>query len=122
MNTAPVRKARHLGQNVKSIRDIKGMKQETLAAALGINQQKMSFIEAKPDIDEELLLKIASALNVPVEAIKNFDVEAAINIISNTFNDQAIACSFNPVDKVIELYERMLKEKDEQIAKLMAQN
>ena len=67
------------------------------------------------------------------EAIENFDEEQAINIISNTasfdncqqpafFNNQP---TFNPIDKVVELYdekialyERMLKEKDEMMARL----
>jgi hypothetical protein len=58
---------------------------------------------------------------VPAEAIKNFDDEAAITYF-NTFNDNSINqgsvgstnhnCTFNPIDKIVELYERMLKEKD----------
>ena len=33
-------------------------------------------------------------------------------------NSASVKYSFNPVDKIIELYERMLKEKDELITKL----
>lgn len=67
---------------------------------------------------------------VPVDAIRNFNEEATFNIIANTFTDfkdNSIASAmnyyptFNPLDKVIELYERMLKEKDELIAKLMGE-
>jgi transcriptional regulator with XRE-family HTH domain len=128
MNTSPVTKMKHLGRNVKRIREIVGMKQETLAAELNINQQKMSFIEAKEEIDLELLEKIAKVLHVPVDAIQNFDEDAAINIFANsiTNNDHSAVLNyqptFNPIDKVIDLYERMLKEKDEQIAKLLARN
>ena len=64
-------------------------------------------------------------LKVPVEAIKNFDESTAINIISNTFTDfkdQAVAnanyCTFNPLDKMVELYERMLKDRDAMIEEL----
>ncbi len=67
---------------------------------------------------------------MPVEAIKNFDEEAAINVISNTFNDNSqnnlhYQCTFNPLDKIVQLYdekialfERMLKDKDAMIDEL----
>lgn len=116
----------HEGRNIKRIREMLGIKQETLALELGDdwNQKKISLLEGKETIEPQLLDEVAKALKVPVEAIKNFDEEAAINIISNTFNDHAIGYAhtytptFNPIDKVVELYERMLKEKDEMIARL----
>jgi hypothetical protein len=69
---------------------------------------------------------------VPVEAIKNLDYDAAINIISNTFTNNQFAGytvnnnpNFNPLDKYIEqveeikkLYAALMKEKDEKIALL----
>jgi hypothetical protein len=67
------------------------------------------------------LEKIAKEMNVPMEAIKNFDEEKAINIISNTFQDNAAGynkCTFNPLEKVVELYERIIKEKDEKYSLL----
>jgi len=82
-------------------------------------------------IEEPLLGQVDSVLKVPVEAIKNFDEEAAINIVSNTFHDfkdNAIAsamnyqCSFNPIDKIVELYEKLVaseKEKTELLKKMM---
>jgi len=50
---------------------------------------------------------VAKPLKVPVEAIKNFDEQAAINIIANTFNDTSFShrifhphqCTFNPIEK-----------------------
>lgn len=41
-------------------------------------------------IDAALLEEVAKMLKVPAEAIKNFDEEAVVNIISNTFNDDAV--------------------------------
>lgn len=105
-----------------------GLKQEGLAMELGEdwNQKKVSLLEAKEEIESALLEQVAKVLKVPAEAIKNFDEEAAINIISTTFNSHDNSTSiaykssftFNPIDKVVELYERMLKEKDETIEKL----
>ena len=45
---------RHLGRNISRIREMKGMKQETLAELLGISQQKMSVIENTEELDDDL--------------------------------------------------------------------
>lgn len=118
----------HEGRNVKRIREILGVKQDTLAFDLGFSQQAMSQLEQKEALEPEILEKIAKILKVPVEAIKNFDEQAAINIISTTFHSHDNSTSlayqssftFNPIDKIIELYERMLKDKNEMIEKLEA--
>ena len=128
----------HEGRNVKRFREMLGIKQDALAAELGRacpeytegtwNQQKISILEQKETIDAPLLQQISVALKIPVEAIQNFDEEQAVNIISSTFNDNAVGVIMhnnNPVDKLIQLheekialYERMLKEKDEMMEKL----
>lgn len=125
----------HEGHNVKRIREILGVKQDTLAFDLNLSQQAISQLEQKESIDPALLLEISKALKVPVEAIKNFNDEAALNIISNTFNDNSILNgflynpTFNPIDKLVELvdenkklYERLLKserEKNELLQKML---
>lgn len=123
----------HQGRNVKRFREMLGLKQEALALELGEewNQRKVSLLEQKEVIEEPLLQQVATVLKVPVEAIKNFDEEAAINIVSNTFHDfkdNAIAsamnyqCSFNPIDKIVELYEKLVaseKEKTELLKKMI---
>lgn len=73
--------------------------------------------------------KIVKALGVSVEAIKNFSEEAVLNIIGNTYHDNGIVnaglnynCNFNPLDKVVELYERLVqaeKDKVEYLEKLL---
>ncbi len=121
----------HEGRNVKRFREMLGIKQDALAADLGDdwNQQKISLLEQKETIDAPLLAKISAALKIPVEAIQNFDEEQAVNVIANTysfqdFKDNAVASgfsyqpSFNPLDKMIELYERMLQQQKEMIEKL----
>ena len=111
----------HQGRNIKRFRDILGVKQETLAAKLEMTQQAFSKLEQKEQIEEKTLSKIAEALQIPVEAIKNMTDEAAFNITGNTFQNDSSAyvyqykCNFNPIDKVIELYERMLKAEQEKV-------
>jgi hypothetical protein len=55
-------------------------------------------------------------------AIKSFNDEAAINIIAGTFNEVSFwNCyqpAINPINKIIDLYERMLKMEQEKNALL----
>ncbi len=112
---------RHIGRNIQRIRVYLGMKQEALAADLGVSQNIISKIEKEPEIEEGLLNQLASALGISAEVIKDFDVEKAIyninNIRDNTFEQgsTSIAQQFNPVDKIIELYERLLQSEREKI-------
>lgn len=109
----------HQGRNVKRFREMLGLKQEALAIELGEdwNQKRVSLLEGKEIIEPELLSQVAKVLKVPEESIKNFDEEAAINIINSTFtsNDNSTSIAyqsnfhFNPIDKVIELYEENKK-------------
>jgi transcriptional regulator with XRE-family HTH domain len=120
----------HEGRNVKRFREILGIKQDTLANELGLSQQAVSQLEAKEKIDTKILEDVAKILKVPVDAIRNFDADVALNIISNTFHDAAFINSagtfnINPVDKWLEALEEnkklnaaLLKEKDEKIALL----
>lgn len=122
----------HQGRNIKRFREMLGIKQEALAFELGEDwsQKKISMLEQKELIENDILNQVAKILKVPVEAIENFDEDSAINIIANTFHDSAVAntfrdgsqvnfnCSFNPLDKMVELYERMLEQQKEMIEKL----
>jgi len=113
----------HEGRNVKRIREILGIKQDALAMELGLSQQTISQLEQKEAIDKDMLEKIAKALKVSAEAIKNFNEETTVNFISSTFNHHDNSSvygnyTFNPIEKVIELYERMIKEKDDKVALL----
>ncbi|KQS91919.1 helix-turn-helix transcriptional regulator [Chryseobacterium sp. Leaf394] len=121
----------HQGRNVKRFREMLGIKQEALAYDLGEewNQKKISLLEQKDVIEDPLLQKIAEVLKIPVEAFQNFDEESAINVIANTFNNHDHSSpqfasiinnspTFNPLDKMVELYERMLEQQREMIEKL----
>jgi transcriptional regulator with XRE-family HTH domain len=134
-----ITKSKHIGRNISRIRELRGMKQEALAIAIGVSQQYVSSLEGSETIDEEKLKVIADALDVSVEAIKNFSDEAVLNIIGNTYHDSNVingsvngngySCTFNPLDKLIEsydeskkLYERLVqaeKEKIEYLEKLL---
>ena len=78
----------HIGRKISKIRELRGIKQESLAAELGISQQAVSKIEQSADVEEDALIKIAKVLGVTADAIKNFSDEAALNYF-NTFNDHS---------------------------------
>lgn len=126
-------KPKHIGRNISRIRELRGMKQEALAIAIGVSQQSVSNIEASETVDEEKLKAIAEVLGVSAEAIKNYSDDTVFNIIGNTYHDNASSlnynCTFNPIDKLIEaydenrkLYERLVqaeKDKVEYLEKLL---
>ncbi|MFT3793295.1 helix-turn-helix domain-containing protein [Flavobacterium sp.] len=125
-------KPRHIGRNISRLRELRGMKQEALAIAIGVSQQTISNLENSETIEEEKLFEIAKALEVSVEAIKNFSEENVINYFNN-FYDHSLSngafnannCTFNPLDKLMEvveenkkLYERLLESEKEKITYL----
>ncbi|MFH6990014.1 helix-turn-helix domain-containing protein [Flavobacterium collinsii] len=123
---------RNIGRNISRIRELRGMKQEILAEAIGVSQQSVSNIEASENIDKEKLVLIAKALGVTVEAIENFTEESVFNFFNSFYDNSSNTgaqgnthnnhCTFNPLDKVVELYERLVqaeKDKVEYLEKLM---
>jgi transcriptional regulator with XRE-family HTH domain len=123
----------HEGRNLKRFREMLGIKQDMLAFELGSdwNQQRVSILEQREKIDSDILQQVSAILKIPVEAIRNFDEEKAVNVISNTFNDSSMLNAvnnnptFHPIDKLMQLheekialYERMLKEKDDMMGRL----
>ncbi len=108
-----------------------GLKQEALADILGHewSPKKVSIIESREVIEDNLLTEISKALRIPAEAIKSLSEDAVFNIISNTFNDHSnninYQCTINPFEEMKklmlengELTKALLKEKDDKIALL----
>jgi len=122
----------HIGRKISRIRELRNMKQEALAAELNISQQAVSKIESSDKIEDEVLEKIAAALGVSAEGIKKFNEEAIFNIIGNNYHDNSSSlqyqCTFNPIDKLIEvfeenkkLYEQLLASEKEKVELLKNQ-
>ena len=123
-------KPKHIGRNISRIRELRDMKQEALAQAIGTTQQSISIIEGSESVDDEKLKTIAQALGVPVEVIRNFSEEAVFNIIGNSYDNGSSSinhnnCTFNPLDKLIEsyeenkkLYQQLIQSEKEKVALL----
>ncbi|WP_273276786.1 helix-turn-helix domain-containing protein [Maribacter polysiphoniae] len=118
-------KSNHIGRKIGRIRELRGMKQETLAEELGISQQAISNIENSEKVDDAKLDEIAKALGVTKEGIQQFNEESIFNYF-NSFHDSSAFnthCTFNPLDKLMEaheenrkLYERLLQAEKDKVA------
>lgn len=121
----------HHGHNIRRIRLKQGLKQDAMADLVNLSQQTVSRYEKTRDIDEEMLERFAKALKVPIELLEASEEEAlsiTFENITNNNSDHAISNSntlgrdgnygdnhniYNPIEKITELYERLLKEEKE---------
>ena len=128
-HTTTPRRPKHLGRKARHMRELLNFTQEEVAEKMGVSQQTISNIESSEIVDDEQLDKLGKALGVSAEAIKNLDENATVyNIVHNSSISGAVSahhCTFNPLDKLMEvieknekLYKELLKEKDEKIAML----
>lgn len=129
----------HHGRNIRRIRIEKGIKQGAMADLVHLSQSVVCRYEQSRVIDDEMLRRFAKALDVPVDVLKTMEEDAPTFIIENTMNDvhdnkdssitpttaaagysnnQTTSNTFNPIDKITELYERLLKDRDDKIVAL----
>ena len=126
----------HIGHNIKRIREIQGIKQETFGQLCRnrYSQQRISDFENMVDLDEALLEELATALRVTPEFVKSFKDENVIYNIqnnNNTFNDNSVDQSHSQhtqptihndgSDKLVALLEKFIEEdrvKTQSIAEL----
>ena len=115
----------HVGRKISRLREQRGMKQETLAEQLGISLQSVSKIEQSEQVEDITLERIAKALGVTPTDIKNASEETVTNNIQNNYegstnisqnNNQH--CIINPIEKIAELYDALIKSEREKIALL----
>ncbi len=111
----------HIGRKISRIRELRGIKQEHLASELGVSQQTVSRMEQAETIEDDVLEKVAGILGVSSEAIKNYSDEAVIYNIQNNYEGANTGpgtlgqylnyntCTFNPIDKLVELFEENKK-------------
>lgn len=143
METMNSPKTIHIGRKVGRLRELLGIKQDVVADKLGISQQAVSKLEQSENIEDATLERVAKALGVNIEAIKNFSEESVINNIQNNyegsnkgaasvFNTYPYQCTFNPLEKYVEalarlealneenkkLYEALLASEREKVAML----
>ena len=107
------KKESHIGKNISFIRELRDMKQSMLAMELGISQQSVSSIENSAEISEERLQQIAQVLAVDKKIIINLSKEHLLNQMIES-NQNSKTLHFNGMEKIIELYERLLVATEKQ--------
>ncbi|HWY38049.1 MAG TPA: helix-turn-helix transcriptional regulator [Bacteroidia bacterium] len=106
------------GDKIRMIREMRGWSQENVAARLGIGQNTLSKIETnQAKLDSKMLVKVAEVLEVsPMDILSS--QPAIINFQSNKGTQQSFGYIENYVSSQKELYEKMLTNKDDEIARL----
>jgi len=123
MEASTIKKSNH-GSNVRRWREWRNINQDTLAEKIGVAQTTLSSYEKRDKLEPEIIEKIAKALDIPIEAITEINNDSLINIFSGTWNDNAFASgsinnpTFNPIDKIIELYDKLLQSEKEKVEML----
>ncbi len=117
INYAP---AAHLGRKVERIRRLRGMTQSDLGEALGISKQAVSKIEQAEKIGDDKLKQIAKALGVTEDGLRKYNEESVLYYTYNFYENSGVTATsigthnietLNnfPVEKTIELFEKLLE-------------
>ena len=106
----------HVGKNIGKIRELLGIKQESLALTLKISQQTISKIEQTTNLREQTVERIAKALNVSPNMILHYNEQVLIDFIKGPVKQDTqidLPGHLLLLEKIIELYERLLKVEQE---------
>ena len=122
----------HEGYNIQRIREILGMKQETLAKEVNMTQQNISKLEKTAHIPEDTLKKLAKGLGVTIDLIKNFNEEKAVYNIqansdttsnnNNNLNYKPTIHHTNDLKEVAALFQQLLQSEKEKVTLLTEAN
>lgn len=106
------------GEKIRLIREMRGFSQENVAAKVGIAQNAYSRIETNQSkLEAGMLNKIAEVLGVsPMDILSS--QPAIINFQSNKGTQQSFGYVENVIAGQKELFEKMLENKDQEIARL----
>ncbi len=111
-------------QTIRKIRSAKGLSQQNMADELGYTQKHYSNIEnGNVDISVTTLVQIANILEVSPSFLFGYPQEQHLySVINNQTSEGYVFYYATEVEQVKQLYERLLKEKDEIIELLKKRN
>lgn len=106
-------------RKIKQLRDNKSLTQPDMAEKLNISLKAyQNFENGITKLDLQRLQEVAKILEIPIEDLINADDGVYINEIKNNdvgFNNSAVTINHRS-DLEKELYEKIIKDKDEEIA------
>lgn len=121
----------NIGRKVEQVRRLRGITQTELANMLGVTRQAISKMEQAEKLNDERLKEIASALGVTVEGLKKYNEETVLYNTNNRYENCSVSTNgegnnhtFNhfPIEKTIELFEKLLDREREKFESLKKEN
>lgn len=107
----------HIGRKIEKVRVLRGFTQTELGELLGgISKQAISKLEQTEVIDEDRIEEIAKALGVTPSGLKKFNEESVLYATANFYEgSHSVNTNINtivndPIDKIIEFYEKRLQD------------
>lgn len=121
--------AAHIGRKIERVRRLRGFSQTDLGDKLGISKQAVSKLEQKEKLDDEKIRKVADALDVTEEGLKNFHEERVLYNTINFYDSSGVSasgiCSNNienlntfDIHQAISLYEKLIAAEKNKAEKL----
>lgn len=111
-----------IGKKIERIRTLRGLSQAQLGEKLGgITKQAVSKMEQSETVDEERIKEIANALGVTSDGLKKFNEDSVLYCTANFYegshsvNTNINTIVNNPVDKIIEFYEKRFQDLKQEI-------
>lgn len=109
-----------LGENIRKLRELKGLSQQNLADEINLNQRTISRIEngnLSPKFD--VIVQISKTLGVSLNQLLAFNEQLIFNnYIHSQQGGSFVAYNNTEIEKVEKLYQKLLNEKDEIITLL----
>jgi transcriptional regulator with XRE-family HTH domain len=111
-----------IGERVKNVREQRNYSQQYVASKLGVSQKAYSKIETgETKLSVDNLLKLTEILDTSVNELLDSVGNAVYNNLG-THNGEGIVLHKTTSDKINDLYEKIIKVKDEEIERLKQQN
>jgi transcriptional regulator with XRE-family HTH domain len=110
----------NLGLKIKKVRELKGYSQEYISTQMGITQNSYSKIKrGETNLSVNKLIEICRILNIDMSTLMNFDEKMFFNNCTQSGNfGENNTFVYNTIDKIQELYEKIIKSKDDEIERL----
>lgn len=119
----------HIGRKIEKVRKLRGLTQDDLGNKLGgMSKQSVSRLESSEQLEDARLAEVCDVLGVTVEGLKSFEEDTVLYNTANFYegshsvNTNISTIINNPIDKIIELYESLLKSEKEKVELLQRLN
>lgn len=109
----------NFGERIKIVREKVGYSQDYVAAELGISQKAYSKIENnETQLKGEVLIKLAEIFGTDILELIPTEAKLTYNNIHNVHKGDGVVYNKENIEKIEELYKKVIEAKDSQIESL----